>query len=75
MVFRYNALHVACMVGSDGMAGEILTVLATGGLFSRLYPDDTAECSKRRRNHCLDQYLNMPDKGVYGCVLGYLFYK
>ena len=59
---RHNALHV-CARHGRGEAGELVLGYVMGDLMSRMYPGEGVEQNNRRREHLVDMYLNMPDKG------------
>ena len=59
---RHNALHVAARHGKLEAARLVLSHV-TGDLMMRMYPEECQEQNKRRREHLVDMYLNMPDKG------------
>ena len=59
---RHNALHVAAKHGKEEAARLVLSQV-TGGLMSRMYPAECPVQNQVRRDHLVDLYLNMPDKG------------
>ena len=59
---RHNALHAAARHGKVEAARLVLAQV-TGGLMSRMYPEEDRAQNMRRREFLVDMYLNMPDKG------------
>ena len=59
---RHNALHVAARHGRLEAARLVLAQV-TGGLMTRMYPEEERGQNMRRREFLVDMYLNMPDKG------------
>jgi len=59
---RHNALHV-CARHDKEQAGQIILNYVMGDLLARMYPGEGMEQNNRRREHLVDMYLNMPDKG------------
>jgi len=59
---RHNALHVCARHGKE-QAGQLVLTYVMGDLLSRMYPGEGVEQNTRRREHLVDMYLNMPDKG------------
>ena len=59
---RHNAVHVAAKHGRLEAARLVLSHV-TGGLMARMYPTECPVQNQRRREHLVDMYLNMPDKG------------
>ncbi len=62
---RYNALHCAVIAGQVDICTQILSILQDDNFWAVLYPDDDPETVRpSRKQHLLDLYLNMQDKGV-----------
>ena len=59
---RHNALHVSARHGKEE-AGQLVLNHVMGDLMARMYPGEGVEQNNRRREHLVDMYLNMPDKG------------
>jgi len=59
---RHNALHVCARHGKE-RAGQLVLNFVMGDLLARMYPGEGIEQNNRRRDHLVDMYLNMPDKG------------
>ncbi len=62
---RYNALHCAVIAGQVDICRHLLWVLQDNKFWAMVYPDDDPENVRpSRKEHLLDLYLNMQDKGV-----------
>jgi len=59
---RHNALHVCARHGREE-AGQLILNYVMGDLLARMYPGEGTVQNNRRRDHLVDMYLNMPDKG------------
>jgi hypothetical protein len=59
---RSNALHMAAKLGRTESAKLVLELIE-GDLLERMYPDEDPVQNVQRRDHLVDLYLNMPDKG------------
>ena len=69
---RYNALHCAVIAGQVDICRQLLWVLQDNNFWAMVYPDDNPENVRpSRKEHLLDLYLNMQDKGVGTCIDGY----
>ena len=61
---RYNALHSAVISGQLEICKHLLWILQNDDFWTMVYPDDTDVVRSSRKEHLLDLYLNMQDKGV-----------
>lgn len=67
---RYNALHCAVIAGQTEICRQLLCILQDDNFWRVVYPDDDSEAVRpSRKQHLLDLYLNMQDKGVGGYLL------
>ncbi len=57
-------MHEAAKSGSVRMSARVLEAVQDPDLLLRMCPGESEESRGRRREHLMDLYLNMPNKGT-----------
>ncbi len=57
-------MHEAAKSGSVRMSARVLEAVQDPDLLLRMCPGESEESRGRRREHLMDLYLNMPNKGA-----------